>query len=277
VQGAASGLATKLGYVHGPPQGICSRAYVKDNQIFDNDGCVFYVPHLLPGYCAIFREANNELNFCTYIIPGGPAQNEDLPKLHDEIMKFDPFVSKCLGPNPNIERMKSAGLRLGGIDKSSDNHLLIIGDAAGFIDPLTGEGIQYAMQSGFLAAGVLKEALDLGDVSAAQMKKYHRRWYREWGLEFKLSMKVSLLLYRFPTILDGTVNLIKKRGAKFFADWAEVMTGSKSKTYFLRLDVWPFALIEILSQSFRIALGHKTPLQEINQNNNSTHSSSSNV
>jgi len=234
-------------------------------------------PHLLPGYCAIFREANNELNFCTYIIPGGPAQNEDLPKLHDEIMKFDPFVSKCLGPNPNIERMKSAGLRLGGIDKSSDNHLLIIGDAAGFIDPLTGEGIQYAMQSGFLAAGVLKEALDLGDVSAAQMKKYHRRWYREWGLEFKLSMKVSLLLYRFPTILDGTVNLIKKRGAKFFADWAEVMTGSKSKTYFLRLDVWPFALIEILSQSFRIALGHKTPLQEINQNNNSTHSSSSNV
>jgi len=225
----------------------------------------FYVPSLLPGYCAIFREAQGELNFCTYIIPGGPAQNEDLPRIHDDIMKNDPYVSTCLGPNPNIERMKSAGLRLGGIDKSWDDHLLIIGDAAGFIDPLTGEGIQYAMQSGWIAAEVLEDALTKGDVSAAMMKKYHRRWYREWGLEFKLSMKVSIMLYRFPVILDSTVNLIKKRGAKFFADWAEVMTGSKSKSYFLRLDVWPFALIEIASQSIRNALGQKTPLQKLVQ------------
>jgi len=264
--GAGSGMATDLGYVSGPPQGICSRAYVKDNKNFNGlDGCVFYTPQLLPGYCAIFREAGNELNFCTYIIPGGPVKNEDLPRIHDDIMKNDPFVSQYLGPNPNIERMRSAGLRLGGIPKSYDEHLLIIGDAAGFIDPLTGEGIQYAMQSGWHAAVVLDEALKKGDVSATQLKKYHNRWYREWGLEFKVSMKVSLLLYRFPFILDSTVNLIKKRGAKFFTDWAEVMTGSKSKTYFLRLDVWPFALIEIVAQGVRVALGHKTPVQELNE------------
>jgi len=263
--GAASGLATKLGYVSGPPQGICSRAYVKNNTNFKVDGCVFYVPQLLPGYCAIFREARNELNFCTYIIPGGPAQNEDLPKLHDDIMKNDPYVSACLGPNPEIERMKSAGLRLGGIDKSWGDHLIIIGDAAGFIDPLTGEGIQYAMQSGWHAAVTLQEALEKGDVSAPMMKRYHKRWYREWGLEFKLSMKVSLLLYRFPVVLDSTVNLIKKRGAKFFAVWAEVMTGSKSKSYFLRFDVWPFVLIELGAQIFRNFIGKKTPLQELNQ------------
>jgi len=263
--GAASGLATKLGYVSGPPQGICSRAYVKDNTNFKVDGCVFYPPQLLPGYCAIFREANEELNFCTYIIPGGPAQNEDLPALHDDIMKNDPYVSACLGPNPNIERMRSAGLRLGGIDKSTDDHLLIIGDAAGFIDPLTGEGIQYAMQSGYLAAIVLAEALKKNDVSAASLKKYHRLWYNQWGLEFKLSMKVSIMLYRFPVVLDSTVNLIKKRGAKFFADWAEVMTGSKSKSYFLRPDVWPFVLIEIAQQVFKNAIGQKTPLQQLVQ------------
>jgi len=265
--GAGSGMGTKLGYINEPPQGICSRAYVKDNTLFKVDGCVFYVPQLLPGYCAIFREANNELNFCTYIIPGGPAKNEDLPRLHDDIMKNDPYVSACLGPNPNIERMRSAGLRLGGISKSFDDHLLIIGDAAGFIDPLTGEGIQYAMQSGFLASQVLVDCLKKGDVSAAALKKYQRKWYSEWGLEFRLSMKVSIFLYKFPIVLDSTVNLIKKRGAKFFADWAEVMTGSKSKSYFLRPDIWPFVLIEIAAQSVRTLLGHKTPLQQIYENN----------
>lgn len=46
-----------------------------------------------------------------------------------------------------IERMKAAALRLGsqGLSTSFDDHLLIIGDAAGHIDPLTGEGIHTAI------------------------------------------------------------------------------------------------------------------------------------
>ena len=49
-----------------------------------------------------------------------------------------------------IERMKAAALRLGsqGLTTSYDDHLLIVGDAAGHIDPLTGEGIHTAMMVG---------------------------------------------------------------------------------------------------------------------------------
>lgn len=49
-----------------------------------------------------------------------------------------------------IERMKAAALRLGsqGLSTSFDDHLLIIGDAAGHIDPLTGEGIHTAIMVG---------------------------------------------------------------------------------------------------------------------------------
>ena len=43
--------------------------------------------------------------------------------------------------------MKAAALRLGsqGVACSYDDHLLILGDAAGHIDPLTGEGIHTAI------------------------------------------------------------------------------------------------------------------------------------
>lgn len=43
--------------------------------------------------------------------------------------------------------MKAASLRLGGqgLTTTYDDHLLIIGDAAGHIDPLTGEGIHTAI------------------------------------------------------------------------------------------------------------------------------------
>jgi flavin-dependent dehydrogenase len=52
----------------------------------------------------------------------------------------DPFISAALGPNAKLERMRAAALRLGGqgLSATHDDHLLIIGDAAGHIDPLTG-------------------------------------------------------------------------------------------------------------------------------------------
>ena len=75
------------------------------------------------------------------------SQEEDLKRLHEGAIKNDPFISKALGPAAKIERMKAASLRLGGqgLRTTYDDHLLIIGDAAGHIDPLTGEGIHTAI------------------------------------------------------------------------------------------------------------------------------------
>jgi len=255
--GAPSRLARQLQIVKDEPQGTCSRAYVKNNTQFKFDGVVFYPRKLLPGYCAILREAGDELNFCTYIIPGGPTTNDDLSKMHQEIMTEYDFVARALGPNPNIERMRSASLRLGGVPKSFDEHLLVIGDAAGFIDPLTGEGIQYALESGEIASKVLLEGFKRGDLSSHFLKKYQNDWYAIWGKEFYWSMKMSLLLYRFPIMLDAAAKLIEKRGTRFLAEWAEVMTGSRPKTWFLHLDVWPFLLLEIVAQFFRNITGAK--------------------
>ncbi len=74
-------------------------------------------------------------------------QEADLKRLHEGALKSDPFISQAVGPSAKIERMKAAALRLGsqGVPSSYDDHLLIIGDAAGHIDPLTGEGIHTAL------------------------------------------------------------------------------------------------------------------------------------
>lgn len=96
--------------------------------------------------------------------PGLP-QEKDLARLHNDAIKNDPFISKALGPNAKIERMKAASLRLGGqgLATTYDDHLLIIGDAAGHIDPLTGEGIHTAIMVSILR---LPPARIQGDVWA---------------------------------------------------------------------------------------------------------------
>eukprot|EP01102_Stenamoeba_stenopodia_P015989 TRINITY_DN552_c0_g2_i1.p1 TRINITY_DN552_c0_g2~~TRINITY_DN552_c0_g2_i1.p1 ORF type:complete len:394 (-),score=109.28 TRINITY_DN552_c0_g2_i1:78-1259(-) len=245
--GAPSSFARKKKLVTEAPQGVCTRAYISGDHVFNCDGVVFYPPSLLPGYCAIMRHATNELGYCCYIIPGGPATKDDLSRLHHEFLENDPYISKAIaGRDVQIERYKSGDLRLGGISKSYADHLLIIGDAAGFIDPLTGEGIQYAMESGMYAANVIDEGIKKGNLSEAFLKKYQDIWYADWGREFVWSMNMSLFLYRFPIFLDGAAKLINRRGARFLADWAEVMTGSQSKIWFLRPDVGPLIVLEAL-------------------------------
>eukprot|EP01100_Stratorugosa_tubuloviscum_P006555 TRINITY_DN281_c0_g1_i1.p1 TRINITY_DN281_c0_g1~~TRINITY_DN281_c0_g1_i1.p1 ORF type:complete len:498 (-),score=262.92 TRINITY_DN281_c0_g1_i1:143-1636(-) len=257
--GAPSRFARSQGIVKTEPQSVCSRSYITGEHAFNGDGVVFYPRQLLPGYCALFRHSNNELGYCCYIIPGGPTRNEDLTQMHHSILEHDPFVSVAArGNNIEIEPMKAGALRLGGIEKSYADHLLVIGDAAGFIDPLTGEGIQYAMESGKFAAQVIAQALINKNLSEGSLKRYQDIWYKAWGREFVWSMRMSLFLYRFPIFLDGAALLIRKRGAKFLADWAEVMTGSKSKLWFLRPDVGPLIMLEVVGLAFKRLFGRKT-------------------
>ncbi|KAN0038980.1 hypothetical protein ACTA71_001174 [Dictyostelium dimigraforme] len=261
--GSPSNAARQLGYVNTEPNGICSRAYVKNNTTFRYDGVVFYPPSLLPGYCAIIREARDELNYLAYIIPGGKVTNDDLSKYHHQYMTEDPFISAALGPNPDIERMKAAPLRLGGIKKSYDDHLLIVGDAAGFIDPLTGEGIQYAMEGSRLASLALIQAFNERDLSHQSLKRYQDLWMGKFGHEFSMSMTMSLFLYRFPIVLDAAASLIEKRGSRFLAEWAAVMTGVKPKTWFLRPDVGPLIVLEIFGECFRRVFQGKKQIKKL--------------
>ncbi|KAI8473421.1 MAG: hypothetical protein J3K34DRAFT_410683 [Monoraphidium minutum] len=244
--GATSGLATKLGYCTEAPRGVCSRAFVEGGSHNTNfDGVCFYPKWSLPGYAAIFRHPNDELNFCYYLIPCGKdgfcgdVKESDLAKLHNDAITKDPFISAALGPNPKIERMRAASLRLGsqGVAKSYDDALMIIGDAAGHIDPLTGEGIHTAMMGGKAAAATLLEMRSAGDFSAANTSRYQRRWMEAFGHDFHLSTAFANLIYRYPIIMDAMASEVKRKGDVFMSKWAEIMTNMQPKTYFLRPDV----------------------------------------
>jgi flavin-dependent dehydrogenase len=49
---------------------------------------------------------------------------------------------------------------------------LLAGDAAGFVNPLTGEGIEYALESGELAGRVVVQAAQLGNFDRRSLMLY---------------------------------------------------------------------------------------------------------
>src|SRR5437879_12904956 len=58
--------------------------------------------------------------------------------------------------------------------RGSGDGVVILGDAAGFVDVPSLKGIHYAMQSGMLAARAILGALQAGAVSPARLADYDR-------------------------------------------------------------------------------------------------------
>jgi geranylgeranyl reductase family protein len=253
--GAQSKLARSLGIVSTGPQAICSRAFIEGgSHHFETDGICYMERELLPGYAAIFRHPHDELNFCTYIIPGGDATPSDLKVLHHRLLETNPIVRRHLGSGYRIEPMKGAWLRLGGIPSSYADHLLIIGDAAGHIDPLTGEGIQFAMEGAEKAADTLVEAFRAGRFDAQFLSAYQEAWHREFGHKFGLAKRASRLMARYPELVDSMARVANERGDDFFFAWADIMMGEAPWSAFLKpqlaLPMAASALRELWVQRF---------------------------
>ncbi len=252
--GAVSKIARSLGIINTPPQAVSSSVYIKaGTHQFKEDGVCLYTQDILPGYTALFKEANDDLVFCCYIIPGGRYKTSDLQHVHQSFLSGEPFLAKALGPKAKIEPMNSGPLRLGGVKRSYANHLLIVGDAAGMIDPLTGEGIQYAMDAGEIAANVLEEGFNKKDLSEKFLKKYQKEWMKNFGRDFKWSTRMVKVLAKKPIFIDAFAQLCNDRGPSYMIMWAKIMTGSQSKLSFFK----PKLALPLLVTSIKLSLKKK--------------------
>jgi flavin-dependent dehydrogenase len=233
--GALSRITELLGIKTPPPDGICSRAYVKaGTHSFDADGVCFYLGEMVPGYAALFREADGDVNFCCYIIPGGRCTLHDLRRMHDTFLNEHPHVRAALGKNAVIDKMQGAPLRLGGRPQTAFEGLLVVGDAAGHIDPLTGEGIHLAIAGGALAAETLSEALAAGDLSRRFLRRYERAVRRAFGWDFWVSTQLARAYTRMPSFIDASALAMQRLGTDALLDWGKVMTGAAPKLAFLQ-------------------------------------------
>jgi digeranylgeranylglycerophospholipid reductase len=73
--------------------------------------------------------------------------------------------------------------------------LMLVGDAARQVNPLTGGGIGNAMQAGKLAAETAAAAIAEGDVSASYLARYEQEWRRSTGRKMARNYR---LRQRFP-------------------------------------------------------------------------------
>jgi len=88
--------------------------------------------------------------------------------------------------------------------------LLLVGDAAGFLDPFTGEGVFRALRGAELAISVATAALRSGDVSAGALAPYAHLRRRAFAAKDRLCLLVQSFV-AVPALLDYAVQRLNRR------------------------------------------------------------------
>jgi geranylgeranyl reductase family protein len=81
--------------------------------------------------------------------------------------------------------------------------IMLAGDAAGFVDSFSGEGIRFAIISGKIASETAIRCHSKGSFTRKSLRYYHDRCFDAFGYGLKQSNKLTDSLFRFPGLILG--------------------------------------------------------------------------
>jgi len=174
--GASTKLLLEMGVLNKMPEMmLCVRTYYNGlSNILDAAQCRFDgIP--LPGYGWVFPISPTAVNVGVGIFRN-KWTNRKIPKTaHTAFTTFlqSSPLQKMLAGARQVGPLKGYPLRVDFAHAPTfAARTLVVGEAAGLVNPVTGEGIDYALESGKMAAEYLLHLFATGDFSLKQLSTY---------------------------------------------------------------------------------------------------------
>jgi digeranylgeranylglycerophospholipid reductase len=200
---AADGIESNIAKYYGinsqfKPQEVCSCAQFEIVGI-DVDPTMMefhFGQKIAPqGYAWVFPKGDNRAN-----IGLGIRSSEDTA--YNYLKKF---TSKIGG---RTVEFNVGAVPVGGpIKKTYGNGIMVVGDAAGQVDPVTGGGIHVSAKCAKIAGTVAAEAIQKDDFSERFLKNYEKEWKNQIGKDLQKSLRFRKI---FDKLNDKDVNNLVK-------------------------------------------------------------------
>jgi flavin-dependent dehydrogenase len=117
---------------------------------------------------------------------------------------------------------------------------LLVGDAAGFLDPFTGDGIYHALRGAQLAAPVASAALRAGDLTAGALAPYRVARRHAFAAKRQVCWIVQIFIHS-PTLMDYATARLDRR-----EELGETFAGVLGDLYPARRALSPLFLARLL-------------------------------
>jgi menaquinone-9 beta-reductase len=147
------------------------------------------------GYCGISKIEGDKYCLC-YLTTAANLKkfNNSIRELEAGLLQKNPFLKKIFETS-NFLYTEPLVISQISFDKKSqiENHVLMVGDAAGMITPLCGNGMSMAMHSGKIAAGLLDIFLN-GKISRGELEdRYRTAWNKSFSGRLKAGRVIQFL------------------------------------------------------------------------------------
>jgi len=166
--------------------------YVVANIDFDPDAiCLHFGSRIAPGgYAWVFPKSTTEANVGLGVVAlrgEGRSARQWLDRYITEYFPTATILGATVGGvivHPTVSRTVADGV-------------MLCGDAAHMVNPLSGGGIVNAMKAGRLAAQVAARALAVDDTSASRLQQYHAEWMALLGDDHVRFYRIKQALEKF--------------------------------------------------------------------------------
>ena len=192
--GAKSKIASKLGFHHEEEHNtaIAIRCYYENVQGLKNQIELHFVDEVLPGYFWLFPAGENIANIGIGLSKHHAKRDpRKLTQILDQVTSSNFFKDRFKNAK-KLENPKGWSLPLGRIKRPNHGDgFMLLGDAAGLVDPFTGEGIGNAMASAKFAIDVAEKCHKKNNFSKNLMSEYNKNLWDALGSELKTSSKLQ--------------------------------------------------------------------------------------
>ena len=206
---------------------IAIRGYFEDVEGPANQADLHFNKESFPGYCWLFPTGKTQANVGVGMVLDTIPSGNRLKELLNHLIKNNPELHKRLNHAKLIGKIGGWPLTTYNPNQPLvDNRVMLVGDAAGLVNPLNGEGIQYALLSGRWASEVAISCLSTNDFSKEALSTYSHVVKKELNYGMSIaSLIVQLIRNRsFNPIWLRSLELMAAR-SRIDSNYADIVGG----------------------------------------------------
>ena len=168
----------------------------------------------------VFLDKRYSERFFTWIIPMGKDRVRvgliDKGNCYNKLMKFinENKMAKEILKNATITEFSTGSLPIGYLDKTFKDNVLLVGDAACHVKPLSGGGLYFGAIGGKIAGEVISKYLN-DEIDGLEF--YDKRWKKKFGSEIKNGLRVRKIILKLGN--DTLDEMIGKLGKSELIDY----------------------------------------------------------
>jgi geranylgeranyl reductase family protein len=217
--GVNSVIARRLGMNPGWPDGKLALDMMEETPIAalrtaePDTLSVFYGYGGAHGYAYIFPKVEHVNVGIGYVLPYFKARVDLKPYDLQQQFVGDLRARGLMAGESQRAQFTPFLIPIGGpLRTTAEGRVLLAGDAGGFVNGFSAEGIYYAMVTGDLAAAAILAARSAGVVAPARARRaYVRAWRQEIGAELRDSVLIQKYLFSSPARMDRVVRVAQTR------------------------------------------------------------------